>query len=101
MTNLLHIYAQSQQHDEAWIVGDREGLTRLRDAITSALESRPSAAHSFTADGEGFAAIVVLSGEARIERLALPYSDMRHEGDAPPELLAAGEYGRLAKGTDT
>lgn len=33
----LHLYAQSQWHSPAYIVGDREALMKLRHAITLAL----------------------------------------------------------------
>jgi hypothetical protein len=33
----IHIHAQAHSHDEAWIVGDADGLRALRDAIDGAL----------------------------------------------------------------
>lgn len=53
----LHIYSPYQWHDEAFIVGTREALTALRDAIAEALSGAEGSAASlsFAADGEGFA----------------------------------------------
>lgn len=56
----LHIYAQSCWHDEAWIAGNREGLTRLRDAIDKALlDGKGNSDHVFTTDGEGYRVIAM------------------------------------------
>lgn len=70
-----HIYAQSQWHDEAFIVGDVLALTQLRDALNVALETGRSSALVFAADGEGYRLHVVRHETARMDRMRLPYSD--------------------------
>jgi hypothetical protein len=70
---LLHIIAQHSYHDRAWIVGNRLGLERLRDAIVAALdapETRQEAA-VFCADGEGYG-VLVRCEPARLMHL-VPY----------------------------
>lgn len=39
----LHLYPQPYNHAEAWMVGDRESLTAIRDAITRVLEGPDTA----------------------------------------------------------
>lgn len=58
---LLHIYAQDHEHDGAWIVGSKEGLIALRDAIDQAIQTgvgwTPSGYESrgvMATDGEGY-----------------------------------------------
>ena len=50
--NVLHLYAQPFEHADAFIVGDRDSLVKLREAIDDALAS-----------GSGFA--VVLSPDGK------------------------------------
>jgi hypothetical protein len=75
--NSLHVYAQESWHEEAYIVGDRNALMRLRNQIDRVLapglgtEKEPF----FTFDGEGFDLHVVnLEGEEGWNRLAMPYT---------------------------
>lgn len=52
---LLHVYAQAAYHDEAYLVGDRKGLTAARDAIDRVLGGDgQSSAWVSVSDGEGF-----------------------------------------------
>jgi hypothetical protein len=60
MTTILHIHAQQAPHDEAFIVGNRQGLLALRRAIDAALESGKGEALAFVSDGEGFDVQVIL-----------------------------------------
>ncbi|RPF49532.1 hypothetical protein EDD75_0348 [Thermodesulfitimonas autotrophica] len=60
MTAVLHIYAQTSHHDDAFIVGNRQGLLALRRAIDAALESGQSKDSVFVSDGEGFDVYVIL-----------------------------------------
>lgn len=70
---MLHIYAQPYWHCDAFILGDRDSLTRLRDALTRALDSgQPQAIEAFTSDGEAFGAVVAVCDD---DNLALPYTD--------------------------
>lgn len=76
-TNRLHIYAQDASHEDAWVVGDREALTALRDALNRVLDG-PAAtdgAKSFCEDGEGFLTVVVRVDDASLwKTLHLPYA---------------------------
>lgn len=62
MMSILHIYAQQAPHDEAFIVGNREGLLALRRAIDAALSQKngQSKESAFVSDGEGFDVHVIL-----------------------------------------
>ena len=83
---ILHVYAQDQWHEDAFIVGDRAALVKLRDAIVQALDgdadpfddtiSREGLGKTavFAADGEGYSLHVVAIDAERMERMKLPYT---------------------------
>jgi len=71
----VHVYAQGQWHDEAFIVGDALALTQLRDALDKAIASGHGSAMVFAADGEGYRLHVVRHETARMDRMRLPYSE--------------------------
>ena len=78
--NLLHIYAQEQWHDDAFIVGNRHGLEVLREAITKALEAgRASGSDLYVTDGEGYEVKIICEDSGWREEswrsLSLPYTD--------------------------
>lgn len=80
--NNLHVYAQTDWHSEAYIVGTRLALQDLRDAIDRALsEDQGGIATSFVNDGEGFDTVVLrVDNEAEFAKLAVPYtSDIAKE----------------------
>ena len=75
-SNILHIYAQDSWHQEAFIVGNEEGLLELRNALDLALKSKQGIANVFPTDGEGYEAYVLLVGddeEDKFHQLKLPY----------------------------
>ena len=73
---ILHVYGPSGPHDEPLIVGSREALERLRDAIDRSLERVHSAQTGFfTADGEGFDLHVLMLPEGALLHTQLPYTD--------------------------
>lgn len=91
-SGILHVHAQYQWHDDAFIVGDREALTQLRAAIDAALaaEDGLGRATTFTGDGEGFTAHVVRIDAQRMERMRLPYTSLDHpdvKGRYPSSLV--------------
>ncbi len=89
MTNVLHVYGQGSQHDDVWIVGDREGLLRLRGAIDESLFFQDRRTReTFTADGEGYTVHVRVMDPATLDALRLPYTDLDlpREGKHPAEL---------------
>jgi hypothetical protein len=74
----LHIYAQPYNHEDAWIVGNSESLTALRDAITRVLkgENTITGAKSFCEDGEGYATLVLrVEDDAVWKSLRPPYTE--------------------------
>lgn len=81
----LNIYGQHHEHCDAFIVGSRDGLIALRDAIDMVLWSgEPEQAQTISVDGEGYSTIVVLhearpwftikTFDDRTLDLALPYT---------------------------
>jgi hypothetical protein len=78
----LHVYAQYTSHDDAIIVGTKDAVARLRDALNRALESGESVVGSTTADGEGFQVIVkVRDADSYYERVGLPYTADYHNNN--------------------
>lgn len=73
--DVLHCYAQSQWHDDAYISGGRVALQALRDAIDIALRDGIGEVETFTSDGEGYSLFVVAMTEQDALRQAVPYSD--------------------------
>jgi len=75
------VHAQQFEHDDAYLVGTRESLTRLRDTIDAALgnkaqgKSSDSLAEFFTADGEGYDLYVKVVPSSVELGLQLPYAE--------------------------
>lgn len=95
----LHIYAQQAWHDPAFVIGNREALICLRDAINSALknglddQSNNLGQEYFTSDGEGYPVIVLVEeNNKKWIDYAVPYTKdfaeekFNHEGIISPEL---------------
>lgn len=74
--NNLHIYAQSMWHSEAYIVGTRFALQKLRDAIDQTLSENHNGVivTSFVNDGEEFDAVVLRIDNEEFSKLAVPYT---------------------------
>ena len=98
MAEYLHIYAQSFQHQDAWIVGTRDSLMALRDALNRALESQTlEKLESFTGDGEGYSVLVLQVDGVTAAELRYPYVDYEGSfGKAPFEIVGSEAY-RKAK----
>lgn len=100
----LHVYAQSQWHGDAFVVGSPAALRALRDACDAALAD--SAAHAFlsyTQDGEGFVTFVVpvVTGDDQWDKLPLPYTDpiaRDRAGDRLVPYMLIPNYRDLARG---
>jgi hypothetical protein len=74
----LHIYGQVYNHDHAFIVGNTEALTALREAIDAALEtgSAVGTASSMAADREGYEVKVFREeDDSYWDKAKLPYTD--------------------------
>lgn len=78
-TRLLHIFSQLQWHSPASIIGNRNGLTVLRDAIDDALGSGSSETFAMTSDGEGYSIHVTVEDSPwhheAWKHIAMPYTD--------------------------
>lgn len=69
----LHLYAQDSHHDDAQIMGDRESLIALREAIDEALaKDEEVAIEAFVNDGEGYQVHVTCLDN--LDSLLLPYT---------------------------
>jgi len=69
----LHVYSQGFCHDPAGILGTKESLLSLRNAIDKAIETEGvSSCLQFTKDGEGYSFLV--SCRELNENDGLPYS---------------------------
>lgn len=84
MNNVLHVYSQRQWHDDAYIVGDKESLQLLADAINKAISSGEGACQSCVNDGEGFDVHIRRVDDPQLlDKLAVPYtSDVAEEKDS-------------------
>ncbi|MBT9132882.1 MAG: hypothetical protein DDT33_01412 [Firmicutes bacterium] len=75
---LVHIYGQEAFHDEAYIVGNTEGLISVLRAIEGALKKGASEALVYANDGEGYQIRVILNDSPwdspSWSYLAAPYS---------------------------
>lgn len=100
----LHIYAQQHEHDTSWIVGDKQSLTALRDALDKAIADHHASMSSFTADGEGFITTVVVTDDDKTKnKMMLPYAETRDrmlDAPAPFDLISREEYKKLHKEPD-
>lgn len=77
--DILHIYAQDSWHQTATIVGNREGLQKLANALNKLLSITSGHAETFETfanDGEGYECRVLwLEHEATWQQIATPYTD--------------------------
>ena len=87
MVEALHIFAQHYWHDEAYVVGDRDSLIVLRDALDRAIangisETPTDSECLATNDGEGYVVRVLRlePDDEAIVWMAVPYTD----ADAAP-----------------
>ena len=102
--NKLHLYPQYHEHDHASIVGTREALTALRDALTRVLDGPLSSdfVRAFPEDGEGFSLVLLRTEDPKVwEALDLPYADrpryirQREDGKYAIELIDDAIYDQL------
>jgi len=75
-TPTLHIYAQDIFHAPAYVIGNREGLEQLRDAINIALVDGVASKVAFASDGEGYEIYVgKTSTNKQWSNVQMPYTD--------------------------
>lgn len=73
---VLHLYAQAQNHDEAYVVGTPEGLKALRSALDAAIASGQGDADVLAADGEGYRLTIISKPNMdEMQPLQYPYTD--------------------------
>ena len=72
----LHLYGQYAWHDDAKIVGNREALTALRDAIDKALADKNGEAEleAIAGDGEGYRVVIRRVPRSFVQRMSVPYT---------------------------
>lgn len=83
---MLSLFSPDSWHQPAFILGDRNGLTALQEAIRLALEGEPGVpvnAPVFAADGEGYACLVTLLTTEEMWRTDAPYTDLPRYEDEP------------------
>ena len=73
----LHIYAQHTNHQESFIVGNKQALLKLRDLIDEALVETTAAEGSFfSSDDEGYEVYVgLVKNEEVFQSLEMPYTE--------------------------
>lgn len=71
---MLHIYSQDDANFEAAIMGTKESLEKLRNAIDRALDQGYYSFEDEVNDGNDYEVYVDLLSEENMMGLALPYS---------------------------
>lgn len=72
----MHIHAQYQWHDKAYILANKQALLNLRQAIDDALYNGCGYATAFTGDGEGYDVLVArINDSEKFSQMSLPYTD--------------------------
>lgn len=77
LSNTIHFYGQEMGHDDVFVIGDTESLTKLRDVLNEVLGGiEKTSIVSFANDGEGYNINILCPKEEKIlENLMLPYND--------------------------
>jgi hypothetical protein len=109
---LLHMYEHHSNHMETYVVGNRSGLEKLRDAINESLAGdgdqtvsmTPSDDCVFVTDGEGYEVFVIRNDSAWDgpvwNKLATPYTAEEcqyrpEDAKYPHELLTEADKDRF------
>lgn len=71
----MHIYGQQSWHDSSYIVGTREDLVKLRDAIDAAIGLEKKTQMFYVNDGEGYDVMIYRVDDHTAGRLAVPYTE--------------------------
>ena len=96
---LLHVYSQAAEHDEAYLIGNRQALAALRAALDRLLTGMPQDAVSLDAevnDGEGYALVILMDdtpwdGPSWTQR-AVPYVRDYAQERRPEAMWPTQEY---------
>lgn len=88
-TRLLHIYSQLMWHSDASIIGNRNGLTVLRDAVDDALQTGKSETFAMVSDGEGFLVSITMEDHPWVheawQHVPMPYTEPAACGKPDPD----------------
>lgn len=74
-----HIYSQRSWHDRAYIIGNKRGLEKLRDAINLTLEKGNTKNLFWPKDLEGYDVLITCLEDEVFDDLELPYSSEFYE----------------------
>ncbi|MFU0789835.1 hypothetical protein [Virgibacillus proomii] len=73
---VCNIYAQESWHMESFIIGNKQGLIELKNAIDKALKNKIGEADLFPSDLEGYTTYVALvEDEEKFANLCMPYTN--------------------------
>ena len=89
--DVLHLYGQSQWHFPAEIIGNREGLIKLRDAIDLALRQGKAEFPAMASDGEGY--------DLTVTRFDHPFGSTAWK-EHPPDYNITYELQEYARGLE-
>jgi hypothetical protein len=73
MFESVHIHGQAYWHNDVYIVGNNEGLLKLKEAVDKAILEGMGKVSTFVNDGEGYD--IVIKQVDNIEKYAVPYHD--------------------------
>lgn len=94
---IVHLYAQSQWHMPAKIMGNRMGLTQLRDALDHAIKLGVVEITVMASDGEGYPITVQKASDRQLDNAPSHYTaDYANHAPTPtqghdPSLEEEGE----------
>lgn len=71
----LHIYGQHFQHDGAKIIGTKDSLRALRDALDAAISDGTTEVEMIAADGDGYGLRIERTNRTGLDHAPLPYID--------------------------
>ena len=99
----IHIYAQAWNHSDAFIVGNKEGLIALADAldmVSAHWNDDIIGVDVFANNGEGYKIIIKRTSDEDMQQLKLPYPDDEVHGNevggkSPFELVGKEAYIKL------
>lgn len=78
-TKVLHVFSQYSWHDDLMIVGDKEGLIALREAIDKAIKGKWGQSRATVNDGEEFGIMVGQLHSTEVDDFQTPYvADYAH-----------------------
>lgn len=71
---LIHVYGQLSWHEDVYIVGTKESLSRLRDALDAAILAKTACCSAVVNDGEGYDIFVAIDERISQGNYGVPYA---------------------------